>query len=117
MHQARKLFDCPCVFKGGFNAYVLSSLECCAPVCMSWAKPYFGLLDSVVRSTERLCEDQLCCLRLRRKVSSLWLLYKIYHRTDHPMNEYLKHFVAALSTRTSTALGELALVMPRCRID
>ena len=53
----------------------------------------------------------------RRKVSALCLLYKIYHRAAHPLHEYLHHFVAARSTRASVALGELALVIPRCRID
>ena len=33
------------------------------------------------------------------------------------MNEYLNNFVAARNTRASAALGELALVIPRCRID
>ena len=31
------------------------------------------------------------------------------------MNEYLLHFVAARNTRASVALGELAVVIPRCR--
>ena len=33
------------------------------------------------------------------------------------MNEYLHYFVAARNTRASAALGELALLMPRCRAD
>ena len=33
------------------------------------------------------------------------------------MNEYMNHFVAARNTRVSTALGELALVIPCCRTD
>ena len=33
------------------------------------------------------------------------------------MNEYLTHFVVAYNTRTLTALGELALVIPRYRTD
>ena len=52
-----------------------------------------------------------------RKSSVLCLLYKIYHRMDHPMNEYLKHLVADRNTRTSSALCEGALVDPRCRAD
>ena len=36
---------------------------------------------------------------------------------DHPMNEYLKHFAAARNSRASAALGKVALVIPRCRID
>ena len=56
-------------------------------------------------------------LVLRRKVSFLCLLYKIYHRVDHHMNRYLNHFVVARNTRISVALVELALVIPRCRTD
>ena len=41
-----------------------------------------------------------------RLVSVLYFLYKIYHRGDHPINEYLKHFVATRNTRASAALGD-----------
>ena len=53
----------------------------------------------------------------RRKVSALCLLYKIYHRVDHPMNDCLNHVDAARNTRASAALEELALVVSRCRTD
>ena len=43
-------------------------------------------------------EGELCCLGYRRKVSGLSLLYEIYHRVDHPINEYLNHFVAVRNT-------------------
>ena len=76
-----------------------------------------GLLDRVVHSAERLCEDELCCLRHRRKVNDLRLLYKICHRAGHSMHEYLHHFVATSNTRTSAALGELALMVLRCKTD
>ena len=33
------------------------------------------------------------------------------------MNEYLNHFLAVLNTRASSPLGELVLVIPRCRTD
>ena len=46
-----------------------------------------------------------------------YLLYEIYHRVNHPVNGYLNHFVAARNTTASTALGELALVISRCRIN
>ena len=66
-------------------------------VWMSSAESYLGLLDSIVRSLERSCEGDVCCWRYRRKVSALLpcvnLLYKIYHRIDHPMNGYQKHFL------------------------
>ena len=56
MHRARKLSDCPRVLKSCFGAYVLSSLEYCAPVSMSSAESHLGLLESVVRRVERLYE-------------------------------------------------------------
>ena len=49
---------------------------------MSPAKSHLDLLDSIVRSAERLCESELCCLGHKRKVSALCLLHKIYHRVD-----------------------------------
>ena len=75
------------MLKSCFNAYVLSSLEYCAPVVMSSAESHLDFLDSIVRRAERLCQSELCSLALRRKVSALVLLYKIYHRVNHPMND------------------------------
>ena len=49
---------------------------------MSSAEYHLGLLHSIVHSEERLCEGDLCCLGHKRKVSALYLLYKIYHRVD-----------------------------------
>ena len=72
--RAGKLFDCPRVRNRCFNAYVLTSLEYCAPVWMSLGKSQLGLLDSIVRSAERLCEGELCCLGHRSLVFALWEL-------------------------------------------
>ena len=78
---------------------------------MSLAESHLGLLDSIVRSAKRLCDNKLYCLRHRRQVNALCLFYKIYHRVDYPMDEYLNNFVAAGNTRASAALTELALVI------
>ena len=75
---------------------------------MSSVESHLGLLDINVRVAEKLCEGDLCCLAHRRKVSALYLLYKIYRRADHSMSGYLNHFIAARNTRASAALGELA---------
>ena len=45
------------------------------------------------------------------------VFYKIYHRADHLLHEYLHNFVAACNTRAAAALGELDLAIPRCRTD
>ena len=68
-----------------------------------------GVLESFGHSAERLCKDELCCLRQKRKVNAIFLLYKSYQRVNHPMNEYLNHFVVAHNTRASPALSDLAL--------
>ena len=40
-----------------------------------------------------------------------------YHRADHPLHEYLHYFVAAHNARVTAALGELALMISRCRTN
>ena len=70
MRQAIKLFDCSRVLMGCFNAYALPSLKYCAPVWIPSAQSHLGLLDRIVRSTERFCEGKLCCLGHRRKFSA-----------------------------------------------
>ena len=52
--RAGKLFDCPRLLKSSFNAYVMFTLEYCAPVWKLSAESDFGLLDSIVCSVERL---------------------------------------------------------------
>ena len=83
---------------------------------MSSAESHLGLLNSIVRSAERLCESKLCCLGHRRKVTALCLVCKIYHRVNHPMNGHLNHFVATRKTRASAALGDLSLVIPAAEL-
>ena len=99
-----------------FNVYVLFALEYCANVGMSSAEPHLVLLNSAGRSAERLCEGELCCLGHRMEVSALCLLY-IHPSVDHLMKQCPHYFVAARNTSDSAALGELALVIPRCRTD
>ena len=48
--RTEKLFNCPRVLKGYFNAYVSTSLEYCVPVWLSSAESHLDLLDSIVRS-------------------------------------------------------------------
>ena len=117
VHRIGKLFACPRLLISCFNAYILSTLECFVSVWVSSAESHLGLLDSIFRSAEKLCEGKLCCLGHERKVSAFCLLYKIYDRVGHPMTEYLNHFFATLNTGASAAPWELALMIPRCRTD
>ena len=89
----------------------------CPRVDAAGGVSYLGWLDGIVRSAEKLCDGELCCLGYRRKVNILYLRYKIYHRVGHSMNEYLNRFVIARNTRALAALGVLALVIPRYKAD
>ena len=73
---------------------------------MSFAMSNLSLLDSLVRNAERLCESEH-----RLKVNLLYLLYEIYERADHPMNENLHHFIATRNIRALSALCDLVLVI------
>ena len=72
------------------------------PPCV---ESHLGLLASIVRSAEMLCEGELCCVGRRRKVCASSLHYEIKYSLDHSMNEYLKHFVEGRHTRATAALG------------
>ena len=62
--------------------------------CPTWSTvPHLSLLYNAGRSAERLCEGELCCVEHRRKVNALCLLYKIYHRADHPLHEYFIYII------------------------
>ena len=76
VHRAGKLFDYPRVLKSCFNAYILSSLEYCAPVLVSSAESNLGLLDSVVRIAERMCGGRWDLFTVR-KGCLMVVLYKI----------------------------------------
>ena len=58
--------------------------------------PHSSFLDSIARSAKGLRED-----KLYKNYSSL-LFHMTYHRADHPLYEYLHHFLAARNTRGST---------------
>ena len=113
---AEELINCSRVLKGCLNKLVLFNLEYFAPMCMSSLESHLSLLNRVLRSAERFREGEFFVWDTEGD-SDMCLLCKIYHRVDYPLHEYLHHFVAARTTKVSAALGELALVIPRCRID
>ena len=91
--RSGKLFDCSRLLKSYFTAYILSSLEYRSPVSMSSAESNLGLLY-IVRSAERWCESEVCYLGHRRKVSTLCMFYKTYHRMYYPIFIILLQLVA-----------------------
>ena len=49
--------------------------------------------------------------------NALCLLYNVYHRLDHSLNESLKLFIEARNIGVSATICELALLMAHCRTD
>ena len=88
---------------------------------MSSEESHLGLLDRVVCSAQKLCEGKLSCLERRTKVRALCVYSMrfmcLLYEMDQPMNEYLHNLTVARNTRVSVDLGELPLVIPRCRIN
>ena len=81
---------------------VVSSSQAYAPEygdltlgCAELEEVKLSILVSVYRGAERLYESELSYLGHRREAGSLYLLYDIYRRVDHPLNDYLLNFVAA----------------------
>ena len=73
-----KLLDCLRVFKG-YSMHMFCPAWSIVPMWTPSAESQLGLLNSIVRSAERLCEGQLCYLAHRKKVGTLCLLYGICH--------------------------------------
>ena len=69
-----------------FWAFILPVLEYCSPVWMSAATFHRSLLDRVVSQVGRLSSGSVSCdLWHRRKISSLFVFFKIDSLVDHPV--------------------------------
>ena len=88
VRRAGKLFDCPRVLKSRFNAYVLSSFQHCAPCGCCQRSLIRNWQIALFEMQKGFMNGELCCFGHRGKVSVLCLLYKIYHRVNHPKNEH-----------------------------
>jgi hypothetical protein len=76
IRKAFKIFQSLDVLNTCFRSYVLSRLECCAPVWGSATSCHLRLLDEVVHRAAVLCRaSTLCELSHRRNVSFLCMLY------------------------------------------
>ena len=72
-----------------FNSFILSSLEYCSPVWSSAADSHLKLLDKNLRACKFLIPNLAISLQHRRFISSLCMLYKIFHNPSHPLRSEL----------------------------
>ena len=67
-----------------FNSFILPCLEYCSPVWSSEANSHLKLLDKNVRDCKFLIPNLAISLQHHHFISSLCMLYKIFHNPSHP---------------------------------
>ena len=115
LRKSFRIFGDPSVLKRCFNAFILPCLEYCAPAWSSAAACHLKLLDKNVRACKFMIPDLEVDLWHRRSISSLCMLYKIFHNPNHPLNCELPNlFQPARITRHAVRANSLAFLVGRC---
>lgn len=115
LRKSYKIFGDLSVLRKCFNAFILPCLEYCSPAWSSAAASHLKLLDKNMRACKFLIPDLKVDLDHRRSISSLCMLYKIYHNPSHPLNSELPNlFQPARTTRYAVNANSLAFSVGRC---
>ena len=115
LRKSYKIFGDTSVLRKCFNSFILPCLEYCSPAWSSAAASHLKLLDRNVRACKFLIPDLEVDLWHRRSVSSLCMLYKIFHNPKHPLNSELPNlFQAVRVTRNVLRSNSLAFSIQRC---
>ena len=92
-----------------FNPFTLSRLEYCFPVWSFAADSHLKLLDKNLRACKFFIPNLTICLKHRRFISSLCMLYKIFHNPSHPLHSELPSlFRPRRVTRGSLRINSLS---------
>ena len=89
LRKSFKIFGDQMVLLKCFNSFILPCLEYCSPVWSSAADTHLKLLDRNLRCCKFLIPELNISLSHRRSVSSLCMLYKIFHNPSHPLHSDL----------------------------
>ena len=97
-----------------FNSFSLPCLEYCSPVWSSAADSHLKLLDRNLRACKFLIPYHTISLQHRRFLSSLCMLYKIFHNPSHPLHSELPNlFRPRRVTRGSLSINSLSFLPMR----
>ena len=92
-----------------FTSFILPCLEYCSPVWSSAADSHLKLLDKNLRACEFLFPNLTISLQHRCFISSLCMLYKIFHNPSHPLHSELPNlFRPRRVTRGSLSINSLS---------
>ena len=72
-----------------FNSFILPCLEYCSPVWSSAAHSLLKLLDKNLRACKFSIPNLTISLQHRRFISSLSMLYELFHNPYHPLHSEL----------------------------
>ena len=93
-----------------FNSYILPCLE----YCSSAADSHLRLLDRNLRACKFLIPNLTISLQHRRFISSLCMLYKIFHNPSHPLHSELSNLLRPMRvTRGSLSINSLSFALMR----
>ena len=92
-----------------FNSFILPCLEYCSPVWSSAADSHLKLLDKNLRAYKFLIPNLTISLQHHHFISSLCMLYKIFHNPSHPLHSELPNlFHPRRVTRGSLSINSLS---------
>ena len=119
LRKSLKIFGDQSILKKCFNTFILPCFEYCSPVWASAADSYLKLLDKNLNSIKflipDLCENRGINLWHRRSISSLCMLYKIFHNPQHPLHSDLPNlYHPPRNTRFAVNLNSRAFSIVRC---
>ena len=118
LRKSSKIFGDLSIVKRCFSSFILPCLEYCAPVWSSAADSHLKLLDKNVTSCQFMIPDLEIDLGHRRFVSSLCMLYKVYHNPRHPLSsELIGSFQPARFTRYALRPNSVAFATVRHNTD
>ena len=92
-----------------FNSFILPCLEYCSPVWFSAADSQLKLLDRNLQACKLLIPNLTISLQHRCFISSLCMLYKIFHSSSHALHYELPNlFRPRRVTRGSLSINSLS---------
>ena len=115
LRKSFKIFNDQSILRKCFYSFILPCFEYCSPVWSSAADSHLRLLDRNLNACKVLIPDLIIDLWHRRSISSLCMLYKIFHNPEHPLHSELPNlFQPVRMTRNVANSHSLSFCPVRC---
>ena len=115
LRKSFKIFNDQSILRKCFYSFILPCFEYCSPVWSSAADSHLRLLDRTLNSCKFLIPGLDINLWHRRSISSLCMLFKIFHNPLHPLHSSLPNlFQPVRMTRNVANSHSLSFSLIRC---